>query len=82
MCQQGTYLFLQEHLQGRYPYPKALRRMYKDYILQKANIDNRGAVLSSNTEKVQKYSGSGWVFLFNTKISLDIDVKELLNSTK
>lgn len=49
------------------------------YELENATIDNVGAVLSNNTQNVKPFSGSGWVFLFNTKISLDINVQEAGN---
>ena len=48
----------------------------KRFEIEKAKIDNTGAVLSTSTENVKQFSGSGWVFLFNTKISLDINVEE------
>lgn len=60
-----------EEAQNAKPTSKSQR-----FEIENARIDNTGAVLSNSTEKVQKYSGSGWIFLFNTKISLDIDVKE------
>lgn len=49
------------------------------FELEKAKIDNTGAVFSDSTQNVEKFSGSGWVFLFNTKITLDFNVKEAGN---
>lgn len=46
------------------------------YELENAVIDNTGSVLSNSTEKVENFSGDGFVFLFNTKITLNIDVAE------
>lgn len=51
----------------------------KRFEIENGRIDNTGAVLSTSTQNVKKFSGSAWVFLFNTKISLDINVEEAGN---
>lgn len=60
-----------EEAQNAKPSDKAIR-----FELEDAILDNIGAVVTTNTEKVEKYSGKGFVFLFNTKITLKVNLKE------
>ncbi|MDR1132258.1 MAG: right-handed parallel beta-helix repeat-containing protein [Oscillospiraceae bacterium] len=46
------------------------------FELETAVLDQKGAVFSRSTERVGQFSGPGWVFLFNTKIVMTIDVPE------
>lgn len=58
-----------EEAQNAKPTAKALR-----FECENGQVDNVGAVVTTSTQKVKKYQGSGYVFLFNTKITMYVDV--------
>ena len=58
-----------EEAQNAKPTAKSIK-----FECEKGVVDGTGAVVSTSTEKVQKYSGTGWIFLFNTKITINVDV--------
>ncbi|MDD4413090.1 MAG: right-handed parallel beta-helix repeat-containing protein [Oscillospiraceae bacterium] len=58
-----------EEAQNAKPTAKSLR-----FECEKGQVDNTGAVVSTSTQKVKKYQGSGYVFLFNTKITMNVDI--------